>query len=62
MQDYEIRIVKKNGIPQVYNAALVSAFAAIRRARSLAEVGDIIEVWQGLQCIFSGSLSEAQFQ
>ena len=60
MQDYEIRIVKKSGIAQVYKAALASAFAAIRRARSLAEVGDIIEVWQGLQCVFSGSLPEPQ--
>jgi hypothetical protein len=61
MQDYEIRILKKSGIPQIYKAALVSAFAAIRRARSLAEVGDMIEVWQGLQCVFSG-LPEPQFQ
>ncbi len=44
MQDYEIRILKKSGIPQVYKAARASAFAAIRRARSLAEVGDMIEV------------------
>jgi hypothetical protein len=58
---FEIRIVKKRGIPLVYNAVLASAFAAIRRARSLAEVGDLIEVWQGLQCVFSGSLPEPQF-
>jgi hypothetical protein len=60
MQDFQIRILKKSGIPQVYNAALASAFAAIRRARSLAEGGDIIEVWQGLQCVFSGSIPEPQ--
>jgi hypothetical protein len=62
MQDFQIRILKKSGIPQVYNAALASANAAIRRARSLAEVGDLIEVWQGLQCVFSGSMPEPQFQ
>jgi len=62
VQDFQIRILKKSGIPQVYNAALASAFAAIRRARSLAEVGDIIEVWQGLQCVFSGSIPEPQFR
>lgn len=62
MLAFEIRILKKSGIPLVYNAVLTSAFAAIRRARSLAEVGDIIEVWQGLQCVFSGSLPETQFQ
>jgi hypothetical protein len=62
MQDFQIRILKKSGIPQVYNAALASAFAAIRQARSLAEVGDMIEVWQGFQCVFSGSMPEPQFQ
>jgi hypothetical protein len=62
VQDYEIRIIKKNGIAQVYKAVLASAFAAIRRARGLAEVGDMIEVWQGLQCVFSGCLPEPQFQ
>jgi hypothetical protein len=59
---FQVRILKKNGLPRVYNAVLASAFAAIRRARSLAEVGDMIEVWQGLQYVFSGSLSEPQFQ
>jgi len=59
---FEIRIRKKSGISQVYSAVLASAFAAIRRARSLAEAGDMIEVWQGLQCVFSGSLPEPQFQ
>jgi hypothetical protein len=59
---FEIRILKKSGLALVYKAVLASAFAAIRRARSLAEVGDVIEVWQGLQCVFSGSLPEPQFQ
>ena len=62
MLAFEIRILKKTGIPLVYKAVLASAFAAIRRARSLAEVGDIIEVWQGLQCVFSESLPELQFR
>jgi hypothetical protein len=62
MQFFEIRIVKNTGISQVYNAALASTFAAIRRARSLAEVGDFIEVWEGLQCVFSESSPEPQFR
>lgn len=62
MHAFEIRIVKKSGIAQVYSAVLSSAFAAIRRARSLAEVGDLIEVWQGLQCVFSGAMPVPQFQ
>jgi hypothetical protein len=60
MQDYEIRIFRKGILLQVYKSALASTFAAIRRARSLAEVGDLVEVWQGLECIFSGNLPEPQ--
>jgi hypothetical protein len=62
VQDFEIRITKNGGIAKVYKAVLSSAFAAIRRARSLAEDGDIIEVWQGLQCVFSGALPVPHFQ
>jgi hypothetical protein len=62
MQTFEIRIIKNGSIARIYKAALSSAFAAIRRARSLAEDGDIIEVWQGLQCIFADTLPSPQFQ
>ena len=54
MLAFEIRILKKSGISLVYKAVLASAFAAIRRATSLAEVGDLVEVWQGLQCVYAG--------
>ncbi len=56
MLAFEIRILKKGGIPLVFKAVLASAFAAIRRAVSLAEVGDIVEVWQGLQCVYAGCM------
>jgi hypothetical protein len=62
MQDYEIRILNKGGIAQVYKTVLASAQPAIRRARSLAKGGDMIEVWQGLQCVFAESMPEAQLQ
>lgn len=62
MLSFEIRIRKKSGLPLVYSTVLTSAFAAIRRARSLAEAGDLIEVWQGLQCVFSGNLPEPRFR
>jgi hypothetical protein len=52
---FEIRILKKSGIPLIYKTALASAFAAIRRALSLAEDGDSVEVWQGLQCVYAGA-------
>ena len=60
MLAFEIRILKKSGIPLVYKAVLASAFAAIRRAVSLAEVGDLVEVWQGLQCVYAGCVPGAQ--
>ena len=60
MQDYEIRIFKKGTLQQVYKSALASTYAAIRRARSLAEAGDLVEVWLGLECVFSGNLGEPQ--
>jgi uncharacterized protein YkvS len=41
---------------------LASAFAAIRRAVSLAEVGDMVEVWQGLQCVYAGCAPVAQLR
>lgn len=62
MLAFEIRILKKSGIPLVYKMALASAFAAIRRAVSLAEVGDMVEVWQGLQCVYAGCPPVAQLR
>jgi hypothetical protein len=56
---FEIRIIKKSGAPVIYKAAVASALAAIRRAASLAEFGDLIEVWHGLSCIYAGPVPEA---
>jgi hypothetical protein len=51
---YEIRIVKKQAeAPTIYTCSLVSDHAAIRRAQSLIEDGDIVEVWRGLDCVYS---------
>jgi hypothetical protein len=53
MEQYEIRITKKGSTqPQIIRAAVVSAYAAIRRALRLAEAGDMIEVWLGLTCVY----------
>jgi hypothetical protein len=52
MTTYEIRVIRK-GSAAVYNAPLLNDHAAIRRARLLAEDGDIIEVWRGLNCVFT---------
>jgi hypothetical protein len=54
LDTYEIRIVKKQATgPMIYACSLVSDHAAIRRAQSLTEDGDIVEVWRGLDCVYS---------
>ncbi len=55
METYQIRIVK-NG-RKVADEALKQAsdYAAIRRARALAESSDYVEVWRGNRCLFTGS-------
>lgn len=59
MYGFEIRIIKKSGAPVIYKTMVVSAFAAVRRAARLAELGDLIEVWHGLSCIYTGPVPEA---
>lgn len=54
MDAYEIRIVKKQKIsPVVYACSQASDHAAIRRAKSLIEDGDLVEVWRGLDCVYA---------
>jgi hypothetical protein len=51
---YEIRIVKRLAkAPVIYACSHVSDHAAIRRARSLTEDGDQVEVWRGLDCVYA---------
>ena len=52
MMTYEIRVIRK-GSAAIYNCPQASDYAAIRRARLLAEDGDIVEVWRGLNCVFT---------
>lgn len=50
---YEIRIMKKQSrFPVVYSCSQASDHAAIRRAKSLIDEGDGVEVWRGLDCVF----------
>jgi hypothetical protein len=54
---YEIRIVKKQKVsPVIYACSQASDHAAIRRARSLVEEGDLVEVWRGLDCVYTTSV------
>jgi len=55
---YEIRIVKKQRkSPVIYACSQASDHAAIRRARSLIEDGDLVEVWRGLDCVYAAGMS-----
>lgn len=56
MDAYEIRIVKKQKVSTVtYACSQASDHAAIRRAKSLVEDGDQVEVWRGLDCVYATS-------
>ena len=58
MDAYEIRIVKKqNRSPVIYACSQVNDHAAIRRARSLTEEGDLVEVWRGLDCVYTAHVT-----
>ena len=58
MDDYEIRIVKKGKFPFVYECTQLNDHAAIRRAQSLVEEGDLVEVWRGLDCVYTTRSAE----
>ena len=58
MDAYEIRIVKKQKVsPVIYACSQTSDHAAIRRAKSLIEDGDQVEVWRGMDCVYATSPS-----
>ena len=51
---YEIRILKRRSrTPEILACFQASDHAAIRRAKSLIEEGDGVEVWRGLDCVFT---------
>ena len=57
---YEIRIMKKQSrTPMIYACSQTSDHAAIRRAKSLIEQGDGVEVWRGLDCVFALDMPNA---
>ncbi|MBS0281677.1 MAG: hypothetical protein JSR25_10990 [Proteobacteria bacterium] len=56
MDAYEIRIVKKQqNSPVIHACSQASDHAAIRRAKSLIEDGDRVEVWRGPDCVYATS-------
>ena len=59
MENYEIRIVKKGHQPVILAGPHTSDFAAVRRAKSLADENDEVEVWRDLNCLYSTRSGEA---
>jgi len=56
MHSYELRVTNPgNKYPIIYASSHVSDFAAIRRAVSLADADERIEVWRGVVCVYSGA-------
>ena len=56
MNSYELRVINPLGRnAKVYASSHISDFAAIRRAMSLADVDEVIEVWRGVVCVYSGT-------
>jgi hypothetical protein len=54
LNNYEIRILKKgHKAPFIYSCPQASDYAAVRRAQSLVEEGDDVEVWRDLNCVYS---------
>ncbi|MBN9544661.1 MAG: hypothetical protein J0I19_04255 [Alphaproteobacteria bacterium] len=48
---------KQKVSPVIYACSQASDHAAIRRAKSLIEDGDQVEVWRGLDCVYATSAS-----
>jgi hypothetical protein len=56
MHSYELRVINRDGkYPTIYASSHISDFAAVRRAASLADADEVIEVWRGMDCIYSGA-------
>jgi hypothetical protein len=56
MHSYELRVINPDDKhPTIYASSHISDFAAVRRAVSLADADEVIEVWRGVVCVYSGA-------
>ena len=53
MNRYQIRILRAAGETVLLENSYASDFAAVRRAQRAAEEDDRVEVWRGMECIYS---------
>jgi hypothetical protein len=57
---YEIRILKRQPpSTSVHSTTQISDFAAVRTAQKIADAEDTIEVWKGMECIYTGPAQTA---
>ena len=60
MQSYELRVIAPGSkYPSIYASSHISDFAAIRRATNLASNDEVIEVWRGAVCVYSGGRQDS---
>jgi len=53
MNRYEIRVASgAGGDAKVYASKYINDYAAMRSARRMAQPGENIEIWRGLNCIY----------
>ena len=56
MNSYELRVINPaDKDPTIYASSHIGDFAAVRRAVSLADADEVIEVWRGVVCVCSGA-------
>lgn len=53
MMVYQIRILRAAGETVLLENSYASDFAAVRRAQRAADEDDKVEVWRGMDCIYS---------
>ncbi len=54
MQNYETRIVHRNGVLSLVAVDRhISDFTAIRAALKLCKEGDRVQVWRGEECVYA---------
>lgn len=52
MQNYEIRVLRRDNRPLVVASRFLGDFHAIQRAQAMAEEDEGIEVWRGMTCLY----------
>ena len=52
MTRYQIRIIRQDGQRLTIDARLMGDHAAIRRAKTFAMSGDLVEIWRDKTCVY----------